>query len=203
MRTARRDLRINTKRLEQAHDAVDTSYEKAVGLYSEARAVGVIGSADGSRDADGIIDALRSALSWNPETAPDDDGGRISRLEEELSQLRQERRDTQARIDATQLFAKRAGGYESEAAEQIDRLATIKALPRNPESGEWQWPFSERNLALESPVATVLLNELESLDKELRVATSQRPKLETYLTERKRRPMAVWRNPSRGSIFVG
>ena len=183
LRTAQRDLRINTKQLEQARNAVDTSHEKAVGLYSEARAVGVIGNTDENPNADGIIDALRSALSWKPETVPGDDGSRISRLEEELSQLRQERRDAQTRIDSARQFAKRASGYESEAAEQVDRLASIKALPTNPDTGEWQWPFSERNLALESPVATVLLNELESLDKELRIATGQRPRLEAYLTE--------------------
>jgi hypothetical protein len=183
LRIAQRNFKINTKQLEQARNAVDTSHEKALGLYSEARAVGVIGNTDGNPNADGIIDALRSALSWKPETVPDDDGNRISRLEGELSRLRQDRRDAQARIDAAQQFAKRAGGYESEAAEQVDRLASIKALPKNPDSGEWQWPFSERNLALESPVAAVLLNELESLDKELRIATGQRPKLEAYLTE--------------------
>src|ERR1700722_9827816 len=88
-----------------------------------------------------------------------------------------------ASIVAAQQYAKRAYGYESKAAEQIALLASIKALPKNPDSGEWQWPFSERILALESPLATVLLNELESLDKELRIATGQRPKLEAYLTE--------------------
>ncbi len=183
LRTAQRDLRINTKQLEQARNAVDTSHEKAVGLYSEARAVGVIGNTDENPNADGIINALMSALSWKPETVPGDDGSRISRLEEELGQLRQKRRDAQTRIDSARQFAKRAGGYESEAAEQVERLTSIKALPTNPETGEWQWPFSERNLALESPIATVLLNELESLDKELRIATGQRPKLEAYLTE--------------------
>jgi hypothetical protein len=183
LRTAQRDLRINTKQLEQARDAVDTSQEQAIGLYSEARTVGVIGNTDRNPNADGIIHALRSAMMWKPETVPDDDGSRISRLEEELGRLRQDRRDAQARIDAAQQFAKRAGGYESEAAEQVDRLASIKALPKNPDSGEWQWPFSERNLALESPIAAVLLNELESLDKELRIANGQRPKLEAYLTE--------------------
>lgn len=183
LRTAQRDLRINTKQLEQARNAVDTSHEKAIGLYSEARAVGVIGNTDENVTAEGINDTLRSALSWQPETAPDDDGSRISRLEEELGQLRKERRDAQARIDSVRQFAKRAGGYESEAAEQVDRLASIKALPKDPDTGEWQWPFSERNLGLESPVAAVLLNELESLDKELRIATGQRPKLEAYLVE--------------------
>lgn len=97
--------------------------------------------------------------------------------------MRQDRRDTQTRLDAARLFARQAGGYEAEAAEQVDRLASIKALPKNPDSGEWQWPFSERNLALDSPVAAVLLSELESLDSELRIATGQRPKLESYLTE--------------------
>ena len=191
LRTAQRDLRINSKQLEQARNAIDTSHEQAIGLYSEAKTVGVIGNIDGNPNAEWIIDALRSALSWKPETVPDDDGSRISRLEEELGQLRQDRRDAQARIDAARQFAKRAGGYESEAAEQIDRLASIKALPKHPDSGEWQWPFSERNLALESPVAAVLLNELESLDKELRIATGQRPKLEAYLTELARNADAI------------
>lgn len=183
LRTAQRDLRLNNKRLEQARNAVDTSHEQAISLSSEARTVGVIGNIDGTQNAEGIIDSLRWALLWKPETLLDDDGSRISRLEEELGQLRQGRRDAQGRIDAARQFAKRAGGYESEAAEQIDRLASIKALPKNPDSGEWQWPFSERNLALESPVAAVLLNELGSLDKELRIATGQRPKLEAYLAE--------------------
>lgn len=183
LRLAQRDLRISNKKLEQARDAVDTSHEQAIGLYSEAKTVGVIGNIDENPNADGIIDALRSALSWKPETVPDDDASRVSLLEDGLAQLRQDRRDTQTRIDAALQFAKRAGGYENEAAEQIDRLASIKALPKNPDNGEWQWPFSERNLALESPVAVVLLKELESLDKELRIATGQRPKLEAYLAE--------------------
>jgi hypothetical protein len=183
LRVAKRDLRINTKLLEQARDAIDTSHEKAIGLYSEAKAVGVIGSADPHIKADGIIEALRAALSWKPDKIPEDDGSRISRLEEELGQLRKDRRGAQSRIDAARQFSKRAGGYESEATEQLERLASIKALPKNPDTGEWQWPFSERNLALESPVATVLLNELQSLDAELRIATGQRPKLDAYLSD--------------------
>lgn len=183
LRLAQRDLRINQKKLELARDAVDTSHVQAIGLYSEAKTVGVLGTADENPNVDGIIDVLRSALSWTPDTLPDDDGNRASILEEELVQLRRNRRDAQGRIDAARQFGKRSGGYENEAAEQIDRLASIKALPKNPDSGEWQWPFSEQNLALESPIAVVLLNELASLDKELRVATGQRPKLDAYLTE--------------------
>ncbi|WKV98448.1 DUF3732 domain-containing protein [Pseudomonas sp. H22_DOA] len=184
LRLAQRDLRINQKKLELARDAADTSHVQAIGLYSEAKTVGVLGTADENLNVNGIIEVLRSALSWTPDTLPDDDdGNRASIVEEELVQLRRNRRDAQGRIDAARQFAKRSGGYENEAAEQIDRLASIKALPKNPDSGEWQWPFSEQNLALDSPIAVVLLNELASLDKELRVATGQRPKLDAYLTE--------------------
>jgi hypothetical protein len=183
LRSAQRDLRLNAKMLEQARDAIDTSHEKAIGLYSEAKAVGVIGGGDLDINADGIVEGLRTALSWKPDQVPEDDGSRISRLEEELGQLRKDRRETQARIDAARQFSKRAGGYESEATEQLDRLASIKALPKNPDTGEWQWPFSERNLSLESPVATVLLNELQSLDAELHIAVGQRPRLDAYLTD--------------------
>jgi hypothetical protein len=191
LRVARRDLRLNAKLLEQARDSIETSHKKAIGLYSEAKAVGVIGGAAPDINADGLIEALRTALSWKPEKIPDDDGSRISRLEEELVELRKNRREAQARIDAARQFSKRAGGYESEATEQLDRLASIKALPKNPDTGVWQWPFSERNLALESPVATALLNELYSLDAELRIASGQRPKLDAYLSDLDRKAQGI------------
>lgn len=183
LRVAQRELRIQTKQLEQARVSVDTSHEKAIGLYSEAKAVGVIRRTEENSSAEEIIEALKLSLSWNPESPPNDDGGRISRLEDDLSQLRQDRREVQNQIDSARQFAKRAGRYENEAAEQLDRLSSIKALPKNQETGEWQWPFSEQNLALDSPIATVLLSELTSLDKELRIATGQRPKLGAYLND--------------------
>ena len=183
LRVAQRDLRLNKKLLEQARDAIDTSHEKAISLYSEAKAVGVLDGAVNDVNADDLIESLRTALTWNPGKVPGDDGSRISALEHEIGHLRKDRGDVQNRIDAARRFSKRASGYENEATEQLDRLASIKALPKNPDTDEWQWPFSERNLALDSPVATVLLNELKSLDAELRIATGQRPKLDAYQKE--------------------
>ena len=180
LRAAQRDLKINSKKLEQARNAIDTAHEKAIELHSEARVVGITDSAP-TADVKEIIDALRWTQSWKPASVPDDDGARISRLEEELAKLRKDRRDVQARADSARQFAKRADGYENEASEQLDRLSSINALPKNPDTGEWQWPFAERNLALESPLAVVLLGELKSLEEELRAATGQRPKLDAYL----------------------
>lgn len=95
MRLAQRDLRVNQKKLELARDAVDTSHVQAIGLHSEAKTVGVLGTTDESLNADGVIEVLRSALFWKPETVPDDDGSRISILEEKLVHLRRNRRDAQ------------------------------------------------------------------------------------------------------------
>lgn len=183
LRIAQRNLTISNKKLAQARDAAFTLNERAIGLYSEARVAGILGEADEIPNDDELIPVLRSTLLWKAGDELNDDGSRVSLLEKELVELRQRRRDVQARLDAARKYAKRVGGYKSEASEQVDRLSSIKALPRNPESGEWQWPFCEQNLALESPIATVLLNELESLDKELCFATGQRPKLDAYLTE--------------------
>ena len=134
-------------------------------------------------NADGIIEALRTASPGNLKRFPKTTGAGFRVSKRNWASCARIAAKSQARIDAARQFSKRAGGYESEATEQLDRLASIKALPKNPDTGEWQWPFSERNLALESPVATVLLNELESLDAELRIATGQRPKLEAYLSD--------------------
>lgn len=183
LRAAQRELKLNSKLLEQAQDAIDTSKEKGIGLFSEAKAVGIVDSASLHAGAEGVIDALRVALQWKPVPMPDDDGHRISRLEEELSLLRKDRREIQSKIDAARQFAMKAGGFASEAAEQKDRLASIKAFPKNPQTGEWQWPFCEENLGLESPIAKVLLNELATLDAEMSIVVGQRPRLEAYLVE--------------------
>jgi len=183
LRAAQRDLKLNAKLLEQGRDAIDTSHQKGISLFSEAKTVGIVDPESQRAGADGVIDALRTALQWTPASVLDDDGYRISRLEDELSQMRRDRRELQSRIDVARQFSKKAGGFESEAAEQRDRLASIKALPKNPQTGAWQWPFCEENLALEAPIAKALLKELATLDEEMSIVAGQRPKLEAYLAE--------------------
>lgn len=183
LRLAKRDLKIATKMLEQSRHNIETANEKAISLLSEAKAVGIFSGETSSLAPDEITTVLSTVLEWKPEAILEDDGNRISRLEEEITQLRKDRREVQARIDAARQFSKRASAYEAEATEQLGRLASIKALPRNPDTGEWQWPFCEQNLDMESPIAVVLLKELESLDAELHIATENRPKLDAYLAD--------------------
>jgi len=42
LRTARRDLKLNAKLLDEARDFIDTSFNKAVSLLSEAKTVGIV-----------------------------------------------------------------------------------------------------------------------------------------------------------------
>lgn len=179
LRIVQRDRRLNGKLLEQAKGAVETSEERALGLISEARSVGILTSDRGADET--VVELLRSALNWTPTPVPEDDGQRVAAIETELYGLRERRREIQRKIDAAVQFAKRSDGFQSEAGEQRDRLASIKALPTNRETGEWQWPFAEANLALASPIAGLLLAELESLDSEMIAVRGERPALDAYL----------------------
>jgi hypothetical protein len=181
LRFAKRDLKIQAKLLSEAKQTIDTSQLKAITLFSEAKAVGIIGSRDVPEGENGLIQALSQARSWVPQKPTTDDGDRLSRLEAELAGLRKTRREAKGRIDAAKQFEKRSGGFESEASQHVDRLASIKALPTNVTTGEWQWPFCESNLAMDTPIAASLLSELVSLEQEMTTVARQRPKLQAYL----------------------
>lgn len=183
LRMAQRDLRISAKFLEEARQAIDTSEQKGLSLLSEARSVGIVPAIISTEGKDEVFELLRGTLRWKPQSVPQDASDDISRLEKRIADLRQERRDLQTRTDSARQFAKEAGGFQSEAGEQRDRLLSIGALPRDPSTGEWQWPFAEKNLGLESSIATALLNEVTSLDTELAIVAGQRPRLDSYLAD--------------------
>jgi len=148
--------------------------------------VGIVPAITGAEGKDEVLEILRGTLRWKPQSIPQDASDDISRLEERISALRQDRRDLQTRIDGARQFARQAGGFQSEAGEQRDRLLSIGALPRDPSTGQWQWPFSEKNLGLDSSIATALLNEVGSLDAELAIVAGQRPRLDSYLADLER-----------------
>jgi hypothetical protein len=185
LRTARRDLKLNEKLLNEARDFIDTSFNKAVSLLSEAKAVGIVGPLDTAQNTDNIFKILRGVLNWKPGAIPEEDTGRISKIESLLSELRENRQMLERKLDTARKFSEKADGYTSEANEQRVRLASIKALPRDPQTGEWQWPFCEQNLGMSSRIADALLSEVRSLEDEMRMVVGDRPKLEAYMVEQK------------------
>lgn len=183
LRIARRDLKLQEKLIADAKDFIDTLVNKGVSLLSEARAVGIANIPSMPSGVNEITELLRTALEWKPQSITTEDGSRISRIESALLQLREERQGLSRRLDGASQFAKRAEGFSSEAGEQKDRLSSINALPRDPETGVWQWPFCETNLGMSSPIAQVLIQELESLDAELRLVAGDRPNLDAFIAE--------------------
>lgn len=184
LRVTQRDLRLNTKLVQQAKEAMDNSEERAIGLLSEARAVEIpLGGMSGDAS---VIELLRQALNWKPTPVVEDDVGRVSSIENELVGLRERRREVQRLIEGAQQFAKRSEGFESEVAEQRERLSSIKALPFDKATGEWQWPFAQANLGIEGSIAEALLAELNLLDAELSAVTGERPALAAYLSEQQK-----------------
>ncbi len=183
LRTARRNLRLKSKLLDEARDFIDTSYSKGVSLLSEAKAVGIVKSFGSAEDTEDIMDILRGVSKWKPWALPEEDTGRISQIENSLFELRENRQELERKLETARQFSKKADGYTKEAVEQGDRLSSIKALPKNPKTGEWQWPFCEHNLGMSSPIAEALIGELQSLEEEMRMVVGGRPKLEAYMVE--------------------
>lgn len=182
LREAKRELRIKSKLLEEAKNTVSTFNAQALSLVAEARTSGVIPQHKDGAPEDAIV-LLRSALEWTPAVIPEDEGPQISDIQIVQGELRKKRREILQKIESAERFNKNANGFQFEASEQRDRLDSIQALPKKPGTNEWQWPFTEKNLAMDSPIAAILLAELQSLDKEMEAVVGERPRLEAHLKE--------------------
>lgn len=187
LRTAQRDLRAHAKLVDQSKQVIGNSRNMAVGLLAEAKAVGILPADHDAGEIEEILVALRMAGQWVPAAMQPQAEDKAPKLELELAKLRKDRREIKSKIEAAQNFERRAGGFEREAVEQIDRLASIKALPKNTATGEWQWPFAEKNLGMDTPIAKALISELKSLEVEMQTVLGQRPHLQDYLAEETQR----------------
>ena len=63
LRAAQRELKLNGKLIEQARDAIDTSQERGISLFSEAKAVGIIDPGNQQAGADGVNERLAGCVA--------------------------------------------------------------------------------------------------------------------------------------------
>ena len=184
LRELQRNLRLKQKLLDQASSEKDAFAEKSFSLLTEALSVGIFSENQADLD-ETTVNKLRRVEQWRPTSVPDDDGLLITKYEGELAQFRENRMLVRRSIVSAKKFASRADEFAHEAGEQRERLASIQLLPRD-QNGDWQWPFSEPNLRLDTPIAAALIAELASLDSEMSALTTERPQLEAYLAEQER-----------------
>lgn len=180
LRAARRELKIAQKQLSEAQQFSEQLSIRALGLLSEAQQVGILARGQVPETTKDALDTLSEITRWKPAHVPDEDTRRISELEDDITVIRKERVAANESLRATQLFAEKEDGFTTEAQEQKSRLESIHALPTNPESGDWQWPFAPANLGLNTPIGKFLIQELRSLDHELETVVGERPHLEEF-----------------------
>lgn len=180
LRAAKRDLKITQKQLTDALQFSDQLNIRALGLLTEAQQVGIFARGPAPETTDAALVRLSEITNWRPASIPDEDTRRISELEDDIAAIRKERVTANETLRATQMFAEKEDGFTTEAQEQKSRLESIHALPTQPESGKWQWPFAPENLGLDTPIAASLIRELQSLDEELQAVEGERPHLEEF-----------------------
>ena len=180
LRTLRRDLKIAQKQLSEAEQFNEQLNTRALALISEAQQVGIFARGAAPANTTEALGVLTAITQWKPTAIPEEDTRRIAGLEDELAILRKERAAGSETLRATRVFTEKEVGFTHEATEQKSRLGSIYALPRNPDTGKWQWPFAPENLGLSSPIGAALIRELESLDRELSSVQGERPHLEQY-----------------------
>jgi len=180
LRGARRDLKIAQKQWSEAQQFSEQLGVRAIGLMSEAQQVGILARGSVPTDNKAALETLTAITKWKPAAIPEEDVRRIAALEDEITAIRKNRATANETLRATSLFAEKEDGFTNEAQEQKSRLESIEALPKHPETGKWQWPFAPENLGLETPIGKSLIQELESLDRELKAVVGERPHLEEY-----------------------
>lgn len=183
LRDLRRELKLKNKELENEENALNPKLDRARKLFYEAQKSGIIDSYTPiTTDFCELIDILMSVELWRPDIGIDNIES-TQKLNEEIINLRNNRRELQYKIDVVKTYDNYSSRFNNEVAEQSSRLASIKALPYNEETDEWQWPFCEKNLGMDSPIAKVLLDELSKLNMELSLVEGERVNLNKYLDE--------------------
>lgn len=180
LRSVRRELKIAQKQLTDAEYFKEQLNLRALGLLSEAKQVGIITKGTLPQNTNEALELLSACTKWKPVSIRDEDTQRIGDIEDEIAEIRRQRSMTKETLRATKMFTEKEEGFTEEAEEQKSRLESIQALPIDPASGVWRWPFAPQQLELEEPIARILLMELESLDRELSAVAGERPKLAEY-----------------------
>lgn len=180
LRIAKRELKIAFKQLTESQHFNEQLNDRAIGLLSEAKQVGILGREYFPETNDEAMGKLSEIKQWKPAPIPDEDTRLISELEDKIYGLRKEKSNLNETLRATKQFSDKEDDFKTEAKEQQSRLQSINALPIQAETGKWQWPFAPDNLNMSSPIATFLINELKSLDNELKTVVGGRPHLEEF-----------------------
>ena len=180
LQLARRELRRAEQLLKEAESIRGTGIGKAVGLFSEARQVGLLPDEETSSELAIVAERLRSLDRWTPDTATFTGSERLSQLQNELNELMQTHSEITDSINAAKTFANEADGFASEAHKQELRLESIELFNGSQQNAH-VCPACTQTMSVPVPTAEAMRGSLEQLRQNLDATTKERPRLREYL----------------------
>ena len=185
LRRLQRELRIAQRRLaeEQALRGRDNS--RAAALVAEAQNVGLSLPEIEGDEAEAFINVLRSLANWSPDRPDTVAVNRLAPLQAEREQVLAMAREAQSEIDAARSFSAVEDGYNVEATDQKNRLSAISLYKTEPDKPTC--PLCEHELNGSIPKADAIRSSLANLERQMGATNRQRPRLDSFITEREAR----------------
>lgn len=180
----KRKLTIERRRLEENRSLMGGGFERAIKLIGEASQVGLI---DSSAQIDyqnyqEIFSLLRGILNWTPQMVGSESGmDRLSFLQNELQEARNEYDDIGASLDNARKFAGEASGYSGEVQHQKKRLESI-GLFEHIDFDPGRCPLCSGKLENPIPSAEMIRTAIANLDKSIASVTREQPKLQKFIS---------------------
>ncbi|MFO0799450.1 MAG: DUF3732 domain-containing protein [Gemmataceae bacterium] len=184
VRRLRRELRLLERRQADEEALRGRENSRATALIAEAEGVGLLASAARPAGLPEAVELLRRASAPTPAADDTVPGTTLAGLQEERERLYAALKSTQGEIDSARSFVAAQDGFNEEATDQKNRLASIGLYRADPAG---KCPVCEHDLNGTVPKAEAIRASLASLERQTTATTRQRPRLDAFLTERETR----------------
>lgn len=191
LRRARRELRLLERRLADEQTIRGRDNSRAAALLAEARNAGLLAPGATDDNLDDVVDLLRGLVGWTPQRDDEVPEDRLSQLRDERERLLLAVRTVQGEVAAARSFISDQESFDSEATDQMNRLAAVRLYEDDPE--QHRCPLCESELSELPPKADAIRRSFAALEKQTSAATRQRPRLEVFIDGRQERLMDLRR----------
>ncbi len=182
LRRLQRDLKIAQRRLAEEQTLRGRDNSRAAALLAEAQNVGLRLPEPESDEPEALINVLRGVADWSPDRPDTIAVNRLVPLQADRERLLAIAREAQSEIDAAQSFSAVEDGFNTEAADQKNRLSAIGLYKTEPDKPTC--PLCEHELSGEFPKADAIRNSLANLERQMGATKRQRPRLDSFIAER-------------------
>ncbi|MAS35614.1 MAG: hypothetical protein CL610_16505 [Anaerolineaceae bacterium] len=176
----KRELRLARRNLEEVESYTVERANRRQSLVIEARQVGLIEPDVTLETPEAVTEIFATTRNWQPTIVPPVIDDLLSEQQEELAQFRQAFQEKLYAIEAAEAFVHSADGYTIEAAEQIDRLASINLFDED-NGTEEICPICGANHSQQPPSVAAIRQSLENLHRELSTVNREKPELDNHI----------------------